>query len=584
MVSQLFLLWILEKRKLYFFFVLKLEIRESSDKEVPMHITCEGRSFDFFDGATPQNLWNIVRGTRDNTEAVLADCDGDIIDFQTPFKKECTVKWIPLKSPEAYQAYRRTAIMLLICAVKEVYGENADVKVKHSLGKSIYCEFRDGHIPLQKELNRLAERMKMIVNEKRDITKLMVGKNRAIAFLRMKGRIEDAELLSQLDVLQLDVDQCGRFIDYFFGPMLPDMGFVQCFGLHSYAPGFLLQLPGPGEMTLSPQKDDPLFAGVFLESQRWSELIGCHNLAELNKSIANGSIYDLVATAEALQEKKLAELADLICGQKPSIRLVCIAGPSSSGKTTFMKKLIVQLWVNGVRPVMLSLDDYFRNRDEMMGENWENLEALDLSLFEETVSSLLEGKPVHLPHFNFITGKKEWEEGTVTLGEGQPILVEGLHALNPELTYFVPGYQCLRVYLSALTQLTINDHNRISTSDSRLLRRLVRDFQFRGNGPEHTLTVWDNVRQGEERNIFQFQDRANVVFNSALLYEIPVLKKLARPLLESIQPDSPAYGEAKRLLYFLQPFRELDASVVPDQSLLREFVGYKGLGRSFLNR
>ena len=205
--------------------------------------------------------------------------------------------------------------------------------------------------------------MESIVREHRKIMKLVVGKNRAIAFLRMKGRLEDAELLSQLDVSELNVDQCGSLIDYYFGPMLPDMGFIEAFALHSYAPGFLLQIPGPGEAELTPQEDDPLYARVFLETQDWSELIGCHNLEELNRSIDDGDIYDIVATAEALQEKKMAELADMICGQKPPIRLVCMTGPSSSGKTTFMKRLIVHLWVNGVRPVMLSLDDYFRNRD-----------------------------------------------------------------------------------------------------------------------------------------------------------------------------------------------------------------------------
>lgn len=549
-----------------------------------MHITCEGRSFDFFDGASPQNLWNMVRGDRKRTDAVLADCDGDILDFQTPFTKDGNVRWIPLASREAYEALRRTAIMLLVCSVKEIYGDKANVKVKHSLGKSIYCEFKDGHTPLAKELAVLQARMQAIAGERRKITKLVVGKNRAIAFLRMKGRTEDAELLSQLDVSELNVDQCGSLIDYYFGPMLPDMGFITDFALHSYAPGFLLQIPGPGETKLTPQEDDPLYARVFLESQNWSELIGCHNLEELNRAIDTGRIYDIVATAEALQEKKLAELADAICRQKPAIRLVCMAGPSSSGKTTFMKRLIVHLWVNGVRPVMLSLDDYFRNRSEMGNRNWENLEALDLALFEDTVSALLEGREVHLPRFNFITGKREWDEKPIRLGKGQPILVEGLHALNPKLTYFVPGYQCVRVYLSALTQLTINDHNRISTSDSRLLRRLVRDFQFRGNGAEHTLMVWDNVRRGEERNIFQYQNRANVVFNTALLYEIPVLKKLAKPLLESIGKESPAYAQARRLLAFLRPFRELDSSIVPGESLLREFVGYKGMGKSFLNQ
>ncbi len=550
-----------------------------------MHITCEGRSFDFFQGATPQNLWNILRGKRKKTDAVLADLNGSILDFQTPFPKDGEVKWIPLDSRKAHRAYVRSAIMLLVCAVKEIYGDKADVKIKHSLGKSLYCEFKDGHVPLQKELSRVEAQMQAIVKEGRNITKLVVGKSRALAFLRKQGRMEDAELLSNLEVNELYVDRCGAVTDYYLGPLLPDMSFVTLFHLKSYAPGFLLLLPDETEpQVLKEEEEDPLFARVFLESQNWSELIGCHNLAGLNRAIENGKIYDYVSIAEALHEKKLAELADIICRQNPKIRLVCMAGPSSSGKTTFMKRLIVHLRVNGVRPVMLSLDDYFRNRDEMGEGDWEDLHALDLSLFEETVSSLLEGKKVHLPHFNFMTGKKEWGKEEVQLGKDQPILVEGLHGLNPQLTYFVPGYQCIRIYVSDLTQIGINDHNRISTSDTRLLRRMVRDVQFRGNGAEHTLEIWDSVRKGEEKNIFHFQNRANVVFNSALLYEIPVLKKLAKPLLEAITPESPVYAEAQRLLEFLEPFRELDASIVPDNSLLREFVGYKGLGKSFLNQ
>lgn len=549
-----------------------------------MNITCEGRSFQFLKGATPQNLWNIVRGDRGRNDAVLADCDGDIMDFQTAFEKDGNVIWISLDSRKAYEAYRRTAVMLLVCAIHELYGDHYDVKVKHSLGKSIYCEFKDGHTPLQNELKRIREKMKEISSAKRRITKLVVGRQRAIAFLRMKGRVNDAELLSQIHVSELHVYQCGKVIDYYLGPMLPDMGYISAFDLHSYAPGFLLQLPVPGTMELVEQEEDPLYAGVFLESQSWSELIGCHNLGELNRAIDTGRIYNIVATSEALQEKKIAELADRICEQKPGIRLVCMAGPSSSGKTTFMKRLIVHLWVNGVRPVMLSLDDYFRNRDEMGDESWEDLNALDLDLFEHTVSALLEGREVRLPRFNFITGKREWCREPVKLGKDQPVLVEGLHALNPKLTYFVPGYQCIRVYLSALTQLTINDHNRISTSDSRLLRRLVRDYQFRGNGPEHTLLVWESVREGEERNIFQYQNRADIVFNTALLYEIPVLKKLAWPLLQKIDRTSAAYWDARRLLSLLTPFRELDEQVVPEESLLREFVGYRGIGKSFWNK
>ncbi len=538
-----------------------------------MQISCEGQVYELKDAATPQDLWNMVRGDRSWEDAVLADCEGDIIDFQTPFPGDTAVKWVPMNTPAAYRAYQRSLIMLLVIAVKEIYGEEADVKVKHTLGSSLYCEFSDSHVPFQKELDLLYKRMKAIVQEGRDISLMTVTKKRAEDFLIKNGRIKDAELLSQINTDKINVSQCGNYVDYFFGPMLPDMSYAKVFDLKSYAPGFLLQTPPRGSMELQKAEEAPLFSRVFLETQNWSELIGCNSLIDLNKAIENHTVGNLILMAEALHEKKIAELADKICGQKPEVRLVCIAGPSSSGKTTFMKRLIIHLWVNGVKPVMLSLDDYFRNRDEMDKSVWENLEALDLPLFEETVVRLLEGKEVRLPRFNFITGKKEWDEKATRLGEGQPILVEGLHGLNPALSYFVPGYQCVHVYLSALTQITINNHNRISTSDTRLLRRMVRDARGRGHDVETTLAHWDSVRQGEERNIFSFQNKADFIFNSALIYELPVLKKLAKPLLQTVSKGSSVYPEAQRLLHFLEPFCELNTSLVPNNSLLREFVG-----------
>ena len=539
-----------------------------------MQISCEGQVYELKDAATPQDLWNMVRGDRSWEDAVLADCEGDIIDFQTPFPGDTAVKWVPMNTPAAYRAYQRSLIMLLVIAVKEIYGEEADVKVKHTLGSSLYCEFSDSHVPFQKELDLLYKRMKAIVQEGRDISLMTVTKKRAEDFLIKNRRIKDAELLSQINTDKINVSQCGNYVDYFFGPMLPDMSYAKVFDLKSYAPGFLLQMPPRGSMELQKVEEAPLFSRVFLETQNWSELIGCNSLIDLNKAIENHTVGNLILMAEALHEKKIAELADKICGQKPEVRLVCIAGPSSSGKTTFMKRLIIHLWVNGVKPVMLSLDDYFRNRDEMDKSVWENLEALDLPLFEETVVRLLEGKEVRLPRFNFITGKKEWDEKATRLGEGQPILVEGLHGLNPALSYFVPGYQCVHVYLSALTQITINNHNRISTSDTRLLRRMVRDARGRGHDVETTLAHWDSVRQGEERNIFSFQNKADFIFNSALIYELPVLKKLAKPLLQTVSKGSSVYPEAQRLLHFLEPFCELDTSLVPSNSLLREFVGH----------
>lgn len=539
-----------------------------------MQISCEGQVYELKNTATPQDLWDMVRGNRSWEDAVLADCEGDIIDFQTPFPGDTAVKWIPMNTPAAYRAYQRSLIMLLVIAVKEIYGEEADVKVKHTLGSSLYCEFSDSHVPFQKELEFLYKRMKAIVQEGRDISLMTVTKKRAEDFLIKNRRIKDAELLSQINTDKINVSQCGNYVDYFFGPMLPDMSYAKVFDLKSYAPGFLLQMPPRGSMELQKVEEAPLFSRVFLETQNWSELIGCNSLIDLNKAIENHTVGDLILMAEAFHEKKIAELADKICGQKPEVRLVCIAGPSSSGKTTFMKRLIIHLWVNGVKPVMLSLDDYFRNRDEMDKSVWEDLEALDLPLFEETVVKLLEGKEVRLPRFNFITGKKEWDEKATRLGEGQPILVEGLHGLNPALSYFVPGYQCVHVYLSALTQITINNHNRISTSDTRLLRRMVRDARGRGHDVETTLAHWDSVRQGEERNIFSFQNKADFIFNSALIYELPVLKKLAKPLLQTVSKGSSVYPEAQRLLHFLEPFCELDTSLVPSNSLLREFVGY----------
>lgn len=539
-----------------------------------MQISCEGQVYELKDTATPQDLWDMVRGNRSWEDAVLADCEGDIIDFQTPFPGDTAVKWVPMNTPAAYRAYQRSLIMLLVIAVKEIYGEEADVKVKHTLGSSLYCEFSDSHVPFQKELEFLYKRMKAIVQEGRDISLMTVTKKRAEDFLIKNRRIKDAELLSQINTDKINVSKCGNYVDYFFGPMLPDMSYAKVFDLKSYAPGFLLQMPPRGSMELQKVEEAPLFSRVFLETQNWSELIGCNSLIDLNKAIENHTVGDLILMAEAFHEKKIAELADKICGQKPEVRLVCIAGPSSSGKTTFMKRLIIHLWVNGVKPVMLSLDDYFRNRDEMDKSVWEDLEALDLPLFEETVVKLLEGKEVRLPRFNFITGKKEWDEKATRLGEGQPILVEGLHGLNPALSYFVPGYQCVHVYLSALTQITINNHNRISTSDTRLLRRMVRDARGRGHDVETTLAHWDSVRQGEERNIFSFQNKADFIFNSALIYELPVLKKLAKPLLQTVSKGSSVYPEAQRLLHFLEPFCELDTSLVPSNSLLSEFVGH----------
>lgn len=541
-----------------------------------MKVRCEGKSYTLKSGATAGDLWRMIHGDQVSEDAVLAERGGDVVDFQTPLWEDGDIRWIGIHEKPGYLAAQRTLVMLLLSAVKEVCGEKADVEIKHSLGQGLYCEYPGGHIPLAGELLKIEKVMHAISHSNRPIRQLTIDCQEAVDMLRQRGNSQDADLLEQQGFASFGVYRSGPVTDYFFGPMLPHMGYVPAFALTPYAPGFLLRFPEMGKKDITPYQEEPLFAKVFLEAEEWGEVIGCHNVTELNRAISCGRIRQLIAMAEAKQEKSLAQLADRITGEKPKIRLVCIAGPSSAGKTTFMNRLIVQLWVNGSRPVMVSLDDFYKERHVQQAEknnNYENLSAIDVDLFQSLMAKLLEGQAVKLPRFHFETGTRSWSEEKFRLERDQPILVEGLHALNPELTHFVPGYQCLHIYLGALTQLSINNHNRISTTDTRLLRRLVRDARTRGNGAEKTLSLWSTVRRGEEENIFLFQGRAEEIFNTALIYELPVLKRKAVPLLEAIEKKSPVYAEARRLLTFLMPFEELDESVVPDNSILREFIG-----------
>lgn len=540
-----------------------------------MKVCSEGKVYDVPEGTTAGELLRLL-GKEVPAGAVLARWDGMEHSLQSALPGGADVSWVGRTSKAGYLAGQRTLVLLLLAAVRNLYGEGTDIEVKHSLGAALYCEFTGGHIPLARELSRLSEEMRRIASSDAPITERLVTKKAAEAALLMKGRRAEAAMVRALSVDHFSVYRLCRSADYFFGPLYENTGSAGDFALVPYAPGFLLRFPEMGQKEIGSYREEPLFAKVFLEAERWGRVAGCRHVMELNEAIQNGGITDLIAMAEALHEKKLAHLADTITGKDPHIRLVCIAGPSSAGKTTFMRRLLIQLRVNGVRPVMVSLDDFYKERrpgEDREAMNYEDLEALDVDLFQTLVGSLLEGGEERFPRFDFKSGKRSWRRETYRLAPGSPVMVEGLHGLNPEISHFVPGYQCLHIYLGALTQLSINRHNRISTSDTRLLRRMVRDARERGMTAEETLRTWGKVRRGEEKNIFPFQDRADEVFNTALLYELPVLKKEAVPLLRSITRESGLYGEACRLLDFLAPFQELDPSVVPDASILREFVG-----------
>ncbi len=539
-------------------------------------IQCGEETLQVAPDTTIGELWWHVRETAPG--AVLALYNGELCDFQTPIRGNGKIEWRDLHSKEGNLAYQRSLIMLMAKAVREIFPAGR-VRVQHSLGRGLYCILDAGHAITHRDIEDLEEYMHQLVRERAPIERLAVSRRVAINICENEGRREEAEMLAQLNAEEVLLYRCGNFYDYYFGPMLPDMGYLTVFDVVHYAPGFLLRFPNYRQPEkLQEYEELTLFSRVFFEATDWSEKIGCRYVNDLNEAIHSGRVTDIIAISEALHEKKLAEIADMIAKREPDIRLITIAGPSSAGKTTTMKRLKVQMRVNGLNPVMISLDDYFYDRtmrpvDENGHVDNESVGALDLTLLELQLMALMAGEPVRLARFDFIEGERYFDEEPTILQEGQPIMMEGLHALNPAVSRIVPAYQRLNIYIAALTQLTISDHNRVSTTDTRLLRRIVRDHQFRGHTVQDTMRMWESVRDGEEKYIFPYQERADVIFNTALLYELPVLKVLAEPLLKEVEPTDSAYPEAQRLLRFLSVFESLSPAVVPSNSILREFIG-----------
>ena len=507
--------------------------------------------------------------------------NNEFVGLQTKADEDGDISWFSMATLEGTQCVVRTAVFLLVRAVSDIY-PNGKVFVKHALRKALYCELDIGHTVTVQDVQSIKRRMHEIVDQRETISQVVTSSETAMEMCRNRHMEREAELLRHVDVTHIMAYQCGPSFDYYMGPLLPDMGYVTCFNLRSYAPGVILETPTadhPDE--LPPYKEIPKMARLFLDAEEWGRIVRCEYVSDLNRYVADGTIQDIIDMAEALQEKKMAELADYVVTQRPKIKVVLIAGPSSAGKTTFCRRLTTQLRVVGLRPVKISLDDYFYNREDTPRNpdgsyDFESLRAVDVPLFNEQIDALQQGKDVCLARFDFVTGHRYFDEKPVHLEVDQPIVVEGLHALNNSLTYMLPRYEKVKISLGVLTQIRINDHNRISTSDTRIIRRMVRDQQFRDRGPTATMEIWSDVRRGEETNIYPYQEDADTIFNTALPYELSVLKPYAEPLLKSITKDSPHYAEAQRLLKFLMPFRALKSSVVPPNSLLREFIGKEG--------
>jgi uridine kinase len=487
---------------------------------------------------------------------------------------------IDLSVEDGVRIYSRSLTLVLIKAASDLF-PNCKVRIEHSLSKGIYGEidFENKQPFTEKECAQIARKMREIIQSDLPIAKETVPLAQAIAHFERQGQLDKVRLFRFKQTPEVHLCHCADFTGYFYGYMLPSTGYLRQFELKYYLHGFILLFPGVSDPTAVPEfVEQRKLARVFYEFERWGKILEVGDVGSLNLQIAAGKGGELVRIAEALHEKKIAQIADMIAKDRERIRTILIAGPSSSGKTTFAQRLSVQLRVNGLKPISISIDDFFVDRrDTPIGPDglpdFESLDAIDVRLFNQCLTSLIHGVPVQLPQYNFQQGQREWRPQPIQISADQPIIIEGIHGLNDKLTADIPKHNKFKIYVSALTQLNIDDHNRIPTTDNRIIRRIVRDNQFRGHDALTTIGLWPMVRRGEEKHIFPYQEEADVMFNSALVYELAVLKHYAEPLLEKITTAVPEYTEAKRLLKFLSYFMPLDDSEVPPNSIIREFIG-----------
>lgn len=500
-----------------------------------------------------------------------------LIELAKKIESDESVKAITLGVTDGVRIYQRTLIFVLVRAAMELF-DGVCVRIEHSLSQGLYCEF-DCIQPLSRtDVEALENRMVDIIKADELIEKEQVGIEDAKAIFAKHNMTEKVKLLAYRSQDYINLYRCGWFENYFYGYMLPSTGWLEDFGLIRYDDGVILRHPTPySPMEVPVFIESPKIAEIFREGEEWGDITGINYVANLNDVISEHKHEMVINMVEALHEKKIASIADKITGKKK--RVILIAGPSSSGKTTFANRLKIHLKVNGLNPITISTDDYFVDRsktplDENGKYDFESIRAVDCEQFNEDLNKLLSGESVVIPTFDFHEGKRIYVRDAIQLVDNQPIIIEGIHGLNEELTQRVFKKDKYKIYISALTQLNIDTHNRIPTTDSRLLRRIVRDSQFRGHTASKTIDMWPSVRRGEERNIFPYQEEADVIFNSAMSYELAILKKHAEPLLKEITSDQPEYIEANRLLKFLSYFESIaEDDWVPRTSILKEFIG-----------
>ena len=487
------------------------------------------------------------------------------------------VEFLDMASASGSRAYTRTLFFVLCKAVQDIY-PNTDVVIDIPVSNGFYVDIRLGRPVVEEDVNILRRRMQEIIDAKMPIRRYMVPTEDAIALFQEKGDVEKVKLLKTSGSIYTTYYKIGEYVDFYYGTLLTNTSGLYLFGLEKYYDGMLLRIPSLkdpdklGEMT----KQDKMF-DIFKEHHRWQDILGIRTVGDFNQAIEAGHATDIINISEALQEKKIAKIAEDIANRQ-GVKLVLLAGPSSSGKTTSCKRLSIQLAVNGLKPLQISLDDYFVDRDKTPKDDngeydFESIYALDLDLLNEQFNALFRGEEVELPKYDFPSGKSVKSGKKLKMEPNNVLVVEGIHALNPELTAHIPQEQIYRVYASALTTILLDNHNYIPTTDNRLLRRIIRDYKYRGVSAQETIHRWPSVRAGENKWIFPYQENADAMFNTAMLYELSVIKMQAEPLLQQVPENCEEHAEAYRLLKFLKYFKGIPYNNLPPTSLLREFLG-----------
>lgn len=543
-------------------------------------VTIGGKEHEYAIGTTYREIVDEYQEEVAEAPVILVMADGKLRELQKKLKGDCTLEFVTTKDHIGFETYKRTVCLVLLRAIYDVAGkENIEkVMIHYSVGNGYYFTMAGKAVLDQHFLDNVKTRMQELADMCTPIGKRSVNTDDAVSLFHHHRMYDKEKLFRFRRVSKVNIYNIGYYEDYFYGYMADHAGYVKYFDLKLYDEGFVLELPTrKNPSVISPFRPEGKIFQVQKESQEWAEKMDISYVGDLNDHITKEGISNILLVQEALQEAKISDIAQRIVleGNK---KFIMIAGPSSSGKTSFSHRLSIQLLAHGMKPHPIGVDNYFKNReetplDEYGEKNYECLEAIDVEQFNKDMLALLRGERIELPVFNFKTGHREYKGDFLQLGPEDVLVIEGIHGLNDKLSYALPAESKFKIYISALTQLNIDEHNRIPTTDGRLLRRIVRDARTRGTSAKDTIARWPSVRRGEEANIFPYQEQADVMFNSALVYELACLKVYAEPLLFGIDKSEPEYLEAKRLLKFLDYFISVPSEDIPHNSLLREFVG-----------